>query len=61
MPRKRRAWTSKRKPKVDETWYTIRTIIDERERNGKLEYLIDWDDNPQTGEVYPNEWVRKLS
>jgi hypothetical protein len=60
MPRKRRAgWSKKRKSRsaVDPTWYTIKAILQERVVDGKLEYLIDWDNHPQTGEVYPHEWV----
>lgn len=61
MPRKRRAgWSKKRKSRsaADEApWYTIKNILQERTVNGKLEYLVDWDNNPRTGEVYPHEWV----
>jgi hypothetical protein len=61
MPTKgsRRSRTAK-KPKVDpnEGWFNIRRILDERVTQNGTEYLVDWEDDPQTGEVYEATWVR---
>jgi hypothetical protein len=38
-------------------WYVIKDIIDERRVRGKVEYLIDWEDNPDTGKSYDPTWV----
>ncbi|KAJ6438502.1 decaprenyl-diphosphate synthase subunit 1 [Purpureocillium lavendulum] len=38
-------------------WFTIRGILDEREtKAGQVEYLVDWDDHPETGEKYEPTW-----
>lgn len=58
--------TKKQKPKkqkkkkeeeLEEDFYTLKGILEEKEENGRILYLIDWDDNPYTGEVYDNSWV----
>lgn len=62
MPRRRRQRKSNKRsskgPSQPEEWYTIRQILDERIVKGQVEYLVDWDDNVNTGEVYPPSWVR---
>lgn len=46
-------------PDDDGGWYTIKGIVDERLGNRRrVEYLVEWDDNPETGEKYPASWVR---
>ncbi|KAK0651886.1 hypothetical protein B0T16DRAFT_89671 [Cercophora newfieldiana] len=41
----------------DDVLYTIRDIIDETEDGkGNLKYLIDWADDPRTGESYDPSW-----
>lgn len=62
MPRPRRSQPRKSKSRrlvdtLDEGWYTIRRVLQERLRNGRIEYLVDWDDNTETGEAYPPSWV----
>ncbi|UNI18907.1 hypothetical protein JDV02_005142 [Purpureocillium takamizusanense] len=59
--RKTRPKKTQKKPdeyqEEDDAWYTIRGIIDERKVKGRrIEYLVDWDDNPETGEAYPPSW-----
>ncbi|KAK1999717.1 hypothetical protein LX36DRAFT_573733 [Colletotrichum falcatum] len=48
-----------KKPKKQskEKWYSIRDIIQERKRGTNIEYLVDWDDDPDTGERYPPTWT----
>lgn len=41
----------------EEGWYTIRAILDERLVKGRVEYLVDWDDNKETGKTYLPTWV----
>lgn len=63
MPRKRRRPTKKQRPKQKQNnepgddWCEIKGILDQRVVNGQLQYLVDWEDHPETGEVYPHEWV----
>lgn len=40
-----------------EYWYVIRSIIDERRRNGEHQYKVDWEDDPRTGKSFPPDWV----
>ncbi|PHH89785.1 hypothetical protein CDD83_5274 [Cordyceps sp. RAO-2017] len=59
-PRRKRTWTSKRRKQhqqAEEGWYSIRGILDEREASGRVDYLVDWDDNIDTGESYDPTWV----
>ncbi|OLN82107.1 hypothetical protein CCHL11_07654 [Colletotrichum chlorophyti] len=37
-------------------WYIIRDILEERRRGQKIEYLVDWEDDPDTGEHYTPTW-----
>ncbi|KAK4230456.1 hypothetical protein QBC38DRAFT_42437 [Podospora fimiseda] len=39
-----------------EQYFTIRDIISEKHEAGKLLYLVDWDDDPTTGEKYKPTW-----
>ncbi|KAK7421769.1 hypothetical protein QQX98_001983 [Neonectria punicea] len=52
--------SSKAAPQTEE-WYTIRQILDERIVKGKVEYLVDWDDNINTGESYPPSWSEEVT
>ncbi|KYK58743.1 hypothetical protein DCS_05760 [Drechmeria coniospora] len=67
MPRPRRRWTQvksrSRKPKAaqDDGWFSIRGILDERPVEGGVEYLVDWDDNPNTGDAYDPTWSREVT
>ncbi|OAA40345.1 Chromo domain-like protein [Metarhizium rileyi] len=67
MPRQRRSQprTSKSRRTIDvsdeEGWYKIRSILDERLVNGYVEYLVDWDDNKETGQVYSPTWSREVT
>ncbi|PNY26077.1 Uncharacterized protein TCAP_03986 [Tolypocladium capitatum] len=61
MPKQRRKRSRASKPRKqvapeDERWYGIKGILDEREANGCVEYLVDWDDNIDTGEAYSPTW-----
>ena len=61
MPRLRKRSRKSNPPKAtppeEETWYQIRKIIDERIKNKRTEYLVDWEDNIDTGESYDPSWV----
>ncbi|KAK4071510.1 uncharacterized protein Triagg1_6171 [Trichoderma aggressivum f. europaeum] len=62
MPRSRKLSSKKSKSRKrpaaaqDEGWYTIRRILDERTVKGRVEYLVDWDDNTVTGQAYDPTW-----
>ncbi|KAK7220418.1 hypothetical protein V2G26_008421 [Clonostachys chloroleuca] len=70
MPRRvRKKQTKKSKPVIsaappadddeeESGWYVIKDIIDERRVRGKVEYLIDWEDNPDTGKSYDPTWAK---
>ena len=36
--------------------YAVETILDKRERNGQVEYLLKWRDHPES----MNTWLIKL-
>jgi hypothetical protein len=38
-------------------YFPIRVVLDEKIENGETSYLIDWEDNPETGESYTPTWV----
>ncbi|KAH7166039.1 putative HDA1 complex subunit, partial [Dactylonectria macrodidyma] len=65
MPgRRRQRKSNKRSSKASsqtEQWFTIRQILDERTVKGKVEYLVDWDDNTNTGEAYPPSWSEEVT
>lgn len=56
MPRRRRPWTKKRKLR-QEGLFSIKSILGERLVDGNVQYLLNWEDDPETGEVYDNTWV----
>lgn len=64
MPRKRRRPNQKQRPKQqkniedEDEWCEIKGILESRVVDGQIQYLVDWEDHPETGEVYPHEWVR---
>jgi hypothetical protein len=33
-------------------------ILDQKEEKGKVYYLCNWADDPETGESFPPSWVR---
>jgi hypothetical protein len=60
-PKRRRrsaaaAQQKKRKAK-SEVLYEVRDIIDEKVEKGKVFYLVDWADDPVTGEKFDPTWV----
>ncbi|KAH6664409.1 hypothetical protein B0J14DRAFT_245299 [Halenospora varia] len=52
----RRRKQLKKEAAPEEQEYPVREIRDEENRNGKLWYLIDWEDNKITGEKYDQTW-----
>ncbi|WQF79634.1 Putative chromo/chromo shadow domain, Chromo-like domain superfamily protein [Colletotrichum destructivum] len=48
-----------KKPKKQpaEKWYIIKDILQERKRGADIEYLVDWEDDPDTGERYRPTWT----
>lgn len=69
-PAKRLPKSTVRVPRIDDRsevgdgsgeWFAIRDIVDEKVERGVRQYLIDWDDHPVTGEVYPKSWVQLTS
>ncbi|KAL6699936.1 hypothetical protein J3F84DRAFT_195962 [Trichoderma pleuroticola] len=67
MPKSRKGSSKKSKsrrrpaPPQDEGWYTIRRILDERTVKGRVEYLVDWDDNIVTGQAYDPTWSSEVT
>src|SRR3954453_2932665 len=43
-----------------DTFYKIKGILEEKRESGRILYLIDWEDNLETGERYDRSWVRHL-
>ena len=43
----------------EDTYYQVRTVLDERVVRKKVEYQIDWEDNERTGEKYAPTWEPK--
>jgi len=37
-------------------WWQVRAIVKERKRRGRIQYLVDWEPDPVTGEPYEKEW-----
>ncbi len=60
--KKKRQSTTKqrRRQEVDEPeqYFAAKSILDEKLEGGKLRFLVDWEDNPTTGETYDPTWVR---
>ncbi|RDA83316.1 hypothetical protein CP532_6556 [Ophiocordyceps camponoti-leonardi (nom. inval.)] len=46
---------SKRKAKNE--WYSIRGILQERKAKGRVEYLVDWEDDGVTGQRHEPTWT----
>ncbi|KAK0372843.1 hypothetical protein CLIM01_09801 [Colletotrichum limetticola] len=47
----------KHKEQPKEEWYIIKDILQERRNGSNIEYLVDWEDNPETGERYRPTWA----
>jgi hypothetical protein len=57
-PQKRRARRAKTvAPSEDDEWPIKDITAEERRADGKLWYKIDWEDDPRTGESFPESWV----
>lgn len=56
---RRRPKKSKSRPPQEPEWYAIKRILDQKLVNGRLTYLVDWEDNHNTGEAYPPSWVSR--
>jgi hypothetical protein len=57
-PHKKR---KRRKETSSAEYYLVKSIIDEKQvGDDEIEYLIDWEDNPETGESYTPTWVWSL-
>ena len=52
-PRKKRR---KVEEATDELW-AVREILEERRNQGRLEYLVDWEDSKVTGVSFSPTWV----
>jgi len=57
-PKKKRKRTEE-PAQVAEFW-AVKRIVEEKRKDGKQYYLIDWEDHPRTGERYKNSWVSIL-
>lgn len=49
----------RRKDEGSEKVYSLADpgILDQKEENGKVYYLVNWADDPETGEKYDPTWV----
>ncbi|PFH58873.1 hypothetical protein XA68_13097 [Ophiocordyceps unilateralis] len=54
---KQRQKQARKQKTPGEEWFTIRGILQERRIKGRVEYLVDWDDNIITGEAYNPTWT----
>ncbi|KAG5981490.1 hypothetical protein E4U55_002887 [Claviceps digitariae] len=61
QPKPRTSESRKQVASPDESWFTIRAILDERRVKGRIEYLVDWDDDETTGEAYAPTWSREVT
>jgi hypothetical protein len=43
----------------EETFYKVRTVLDERVVGRKTQYKIDWEDDEKTGEKFAPTWEPK--
>ena len=52
--------TRSKKDPEPEKYYSLADpgILDQKEENGKVYYLCNWADDPETGEKYLPSWVR---
>jgi hypothetical protein len=41
-----------------EQYFPAKSILNEKLKAGKLRFLVNWEDNPTTGETYNPTWVR---
>ena len=57
-PKKKRKRTEK--PAEEAEFWAIKRIVEEKKKDGKRYYLIDWEDHPHTGETFKNSWVSFL-
>jgi hypothetical protein len=48
----------RRRESTDSEYYLVKQILDQKIEEGVIQYQIDWEDNPETGETYPPSWVR---
>ncbi|RDA95837.1 hypothetical protein CP533_5129 [Ophiocordyceps camponoti-saundersi (nom. inval.)] len=46
-----------KKEEAKDEWYSIRGILRERRAKGRVEYLVDWDDDPVTGQSHDPTWT----
>ncbi|KAJ3490015.1 hypothetical protein NLG97_g5867 [Lecanicillium saksenae] len=60
MPTSKTPARTGKKPKeqpIQTGWFTIRRILDERRIANRIQYLVDWDDDINTGETYEPTWA----
>jgi hypothetical protein len=53
----------RRREEEGEKQYSLKDpgILDQKEENGKVYYLVNWADDPDTGDVYTPTWVSGIS
>ncbi|KAH8591476.1 hypothetical protein B0O99DRAFT_632156 [Bisporella sp. PMI_857] len=54
--KKRRRKEPTPEPEPDSEFYAIKGIIREKKEDGRVLYLLQWEDHPDTRESYPNSW-----
>ena len=54
-PKKKRKRAAE--PAQEAEYWAVKRIVDEKRKDGKRYYLIDWEDHPSTGKSYENSWV----
>jgi len=58
VPKKKRKRTEE--PADNNEFWAVKRIVEQKKKNGKIYYLIDWEDHPRTGEVFKNSWVSNM-
>jgi hypothetical protein len=57
LPRSSQKKRKARKGTSSEVEYSVKEIVDEKIEHGEIRYLIDWEDDPVTGESFKPTWV----
>jgi hypothetical protein len=56
-PRSTRKKGKRKKNSTSAEYFSVKEILDEREEQGRIEFLIDWEDDAESGESYTPTWV----
>jgi hypothetical protein len=57
LPKSSQKKRKRKRETLSGKYYSVRQILDEKTIRDEISYLIDWEDNPDTGESYTPTWV----